>query len=164
MVLIEEKFNDDLNQTTNSISNNIPINNGNIFDTYFWTQNSTDISVTIPLQNIIQSSKDIEVIFHLTSITVRNKQLQTIILEGLLCSKINVDNCTWYFDKTITGERTLVIELEKLKKLEWWIKFLISEPELDSTKFITPDEDISMFDSETRMSIDKLIHENKFKF
>jgi len=37
-----------------------PVNNGNVFDNYYWTQNNKDVSVHIPLQKHIKC-KDISI-------------------------------------------------------------------------------------------------------
>ena len=48
-----------------------PINNGNEFETYKWTQNHKDVSIFIYLKDKLKP-RDIQVNFYPTSISVKN--------------------------------------------------------------------------------------------
>lgn len=132
-----------------------PINNGSILDKYSWTQTAYDLTVMVPL-NFVQI-KDI-------CIEITNRQIlifvkgENVLPYSELTFDIKVDRSYWYKD-----ENTLIIELEKYKKHEWWKSVFVGEKEIDASKVVPPTESIGDLDSETISTIDKMIYDQKKK-
>ena len=132
-----------------------PINNGSILDKYSWTQTAYDLTVMVPL-NFAQI-KDI-------CIEITNRQIlifvkgENVLPYSELTFDIKVDRSYWYKD-----ENTLIIELEKYKKHEWWKSVFVGEKEIDTSKVVPPTESIGDLDSETISTIDKMIYDQKKK-
>jgi hypothetical protein len=132
-----------------------PINNGSILDKYSWTQTAYDLTVMVPL-NFVQI-KDI-------CIEITNRQIlifvkgENVLPYSELTFDIKVDRSYWYKD-----ENTLIIELEKYKKHEWWKSVFVGEKEIDTSKVVPPTESIGDLDSETISTIDKMIYDQKKK-
>ena len=132
-----------------------PINNGSILDKYSWTQTAYDLTVMVPL-NFVQT-KDI-------CIELTNRQIlifvkgENVLPYSELTFDIKVDRSYWYKD-----ENTLIIELEKYKKHEWWKSVFVGEKEIDTSKVVPPTESIGDLDSETISTIDKMIYDQKKK-
>lgn len=135
-----------------------PINNGNEFNTYKWTQNHKDVSIVIYLEKGLKP-RDIQVNFFPNSISVFNKKNNSLLLSGDLYSIIKAENSLWYFDE----DNNLVLELDKKKFDEWWKFALKGEPEINLQKIVTPNGSLEDLDQETRMTIDKMLFEEKMK-
>jgi len=134
-----------------------PINNGLVLENYKWTQNHKDISIFIKLPKNIRG-KDVDVKFNHDRLYVNIRGQDKPIINGQLFSLVKSENCTWLIDD---GE--LIIELDKKKFDEWWKCVIIGEPIIDLAKIITEQGSVSDLDQETRMTIDKMLYEQKIK-
>lgn len=132
-----------------------PINNGGITDNYIWTQTAYDLTLIIPLkENISKRDLSIEIKTNKLKVKIKDK----IIIDGNLYLDILNDSTMWY----ISNDK-IEIELDKLKKHEWWKCVIIGDPEIDNTKVSPNPEHISDLDSETRATIDKMLYDEKIK-
>ena len=132
-----------------------PINNGLVLENYRWTQNQKDVSITIPIESNTRT-KDIEIKFNPTTLNVKIKGKE--IINGELFSVIKSENSTWLID-----DSELVIELDKKKFDEWWDCALKGEPKIDLSKIVTEKGSLDDLDQETRMTIDKMLYDQKKK-
>jgi len=132
-----------------------PINNGGITDNYSWSQTAYDLTVTIqvPAQTI---KKDISVQIKTNKLFVKIKE--SVIVDGQLFLDILNDSSMWYI-----SNNKIEIELDKLKKHEWWKCVIIGHPEIDTTKVRPNSEQITDLDSETRATIDKMLYDQRKK-
>lgn len=140
---------------TNEEDEVLPINNGFELDTYKWTQNHKDIVITIPISDSIKS-KDIQIVFKPNALKVKVKE--STIIDGDLFSNIKVENSMWLIDDT-----ELVIEMDKKKFDEWWKCAIIGEPKINLSKIITGQGSLDDLDQSTRMTIDKMLYDQKMK-
>jgi len=133
----------------------VPINNGGITENYSWTQSAYDLCVIIPLpENTLK--KDIVIQIKTNKLLVKIKDV--IIVEGDLFADILNDSSMWYISKN-----NIEIELDKLKKHDWWKCVIIGHPEIDTTKVRPDSEHITDLDSETRATIDKMLYDQQMK-
>ena len=51
-----------------------------------------------------------------------------IIIDGELEAKVNVKKSFW----SLEDKRTFVLHLEKINKVTWWPRFLITDPEINT--------------------------------
>ena len=138
-----------------------PVNNGNVFDNYYWTQNHKDVSIHIPLQKHIRC-KDIEIRFNPKNLYVKINDHDSPIIDGDLFSLVKSENCTWFIENSCDVYQ-LIVELDKKKFDEWWKYAIKGEPEIDLSKIVTGQGSIDDLDQETRMTIDKMLHDQKIK-
>ena len=131
----------------------IPINNGLELEKYKWTQNHKDITIIIPITENI-SRKDITIKFNHNNLYVNI--LGCVIINGDLFGNVITDNCTWIMDGN-----DLIIELDKKKFDEWWKYAIEGEPEIDLSKIVTERGSHEYMDQDTRMTIEKMIQEQK---
>ena len=132
-----------------------PINNGNEFETYTWTQNHKDVQFSIKLP-LSTKTKEIDITFGIKSLKIKVRD--EIIIDGNLFSFVKVENCFWMID-----DNMLIVELDKKKFDEWWEYAIEGEPHIDLGKIITPKGSLDDLDQETRMTIDKMLYEQKIK-
>ena len=85
-----------------------------------------------------------------------------VIIDKDLYSIVKSENCTWIIDE-ISGGKELVVELDKKKFDDWWKCALIGEPEIDQSKIVTEQGSLKDLDQETRMTIDKMLYDQKKK-
>jgi len=138
-----------------------PVNNGFVLDNYRWTQNHKDVSLHIPLQKHIKC-KDIDVRFNPTRLFIKIRDQESPIIDGDLFSIVKAENCTWLIENSCDTYE-LVVELDKKKFDEWWKYAIKGEPEIDLSKIVTGQGSLDDLDQETRMTIDKMLYEQKIK-
>lgn len=132
-----------------------PINNGGITENYVWTQTAYDLTVRVSLPDKI-TKKDVFVEIKTNKLKVKIKD--DVIIDGELFLDILNDSSMWYI-----LNNKIEIELDKLKKHEWWKCIIKGHPEIDTTKVKPNSEHISDLDSETRATIDKMLYDEKMK-
>jgi hypothetical protein len=133
----------------------VPIHNGGITDNYTWTQTAYDLTVIIPLPEKT-SKKDILIQFKTNRLLVKIHDV--IIVEGNLFADILNDSSMWYI-----SNNKIEIELDKLKKHDWWKCVIQGHPEIDTTKVRPDSEHVTDLDSETRATIDKMLYDQQVK-
>ena len=125
-----------------------PIENGGVTDKYSWSQNFKDmVSIHIKVDKETKS-KDIKI--DLTNSNIRATLKGKVILEGELYNTIKISETTWYLENN-----SVVIELDKYNKGEWWKSVFKGEKEIDISKNIS-EVLVSDLDSKTAMDLDKL--------
>lgn len=115
----------------------IPIGNGGIGPSYYWTQSLTELTIYYEL-NFDQlqptlTKKDIICTLKSNSISLKIKEV--VHLEGSLHSLIRVDESVWTWNRELTTADTsvLIINLEKVVPT-WWTCVIVGHPEIDTTK------------------------------
>jgi hypothetical protein len=136
-----------------------PIENGFEMAKYKWTQNARDVSLVVSL-TLETKPKDIKINFTPNSISV--KIFGDVIVEGPLLNTIKVETSTWYIFE-FEGKKNLIVELDKKKYDEWWSCVVRGHTQIDTAKIITENASASDLDQETRMTIDKMLYDEKIK-
>ena len=138
----------------------VPVENGGSTDKYIWTQTAYDVSCIVDICKLANISsfaiKNIKV--DLTNDDLKIFHLNKLLVEGKFQHPVKVETSTWYKEET-----KIILELDKYKIQEWWSCFFLGDIEIDSSKIVPATEYVGDLDQETRMTIDKMMYEQKMK-
>lgn len=131
-----------------------PIDNGGRTDKYIWQQTAYDITLIFPLHK--NTRKDVNLILtpQKLSLSIKNN----LEYEGSFCFSVKCESSTWYIEND-----SIIIELDKFKKHEWWKSAFIGDDEIDTSKVTPATETFSDLDSSTKSTIDKMLYEQEMK-
>lgn len=131
--------------------------NGCDLTNYRWTQTLGDIELKIPSKAAFKlRSRDVIVNLKKKHICVGIKG-QPPILDDELLHEIKLEETTWLLE----DGKTFLINIEKVNKMEWWSKLVVSDPEI-STKKINPEPSkLSDLEGETRSMVEKMMYDQQ---
>lgn len=132
-----------------------PIDNGGKTDSYVWTQTAYDLAVTF---SKIEELKKKDIVVTLTPSKFLFKHKNNIVFEGDFPFSIKVESSTWFIE-----DNSVVVELDKHKKHEWWKTAFVGQEEIDTSKVTPASETYSDLDSSTKATIDKMLYEQEMK-
>ena len=132
---------------------------GGDYEQYSFTQNDTDVIVSIPLPPG-SGSKNVAVTLATGALSagLRGK---VPVLAGTLFKPIKAAESTW----SIEEKKTLVITLAKsnLQYEEWWPHVVLGETQIDLKTLKPPSKHIREFDGATQATVAKMMFDQEQK-
>lgn len=133
--------------------------NGANMEHYDWAQTLQDLEIRVRLKvNFSVRPRDVTVNITKKHLTCAVKGHPPII-DGDFPHEVKVEESTWVIED---GKR-LLINLEKVNKMQWWSHVVTSDPEI-STKKVNPEPSkLSDLDGETRGLVEKMMYDQRQK-
>eukprot|EP01087_Luapelamoeba_hula_P020973 TRINITY_DN7248_c1_g1_i4.p1 TRINITY_DN7248_c1_g1~~TRINITY_DN7248_c1_g1_i4.p1 ORF type:complete len:173 (+),score=32.73 TRINITY_DN7248_c1_g1_i4:39-557(+) len=125
---------------------------------YSWTQSLSEVTISISVPPATRG-KDLVCKITPTRLTVTPKALpDKPYLEGVLYQKVKPEESFWQVEGG-----TIMLELQKVNKMEWWKSVIVGHPEIDTTKIEPENSKLSDLDDETRQIVEKMMFDQRQK-
>jgi hypothetical protein len=135
-------------------------NGGTVPGRYTWTQTLEEVSVNVPVPDNTRG-KDLNVVIarnHL-KVGLKAQPKNTWIVNSDLTKTIICDDSFW----TVEDGNRLVINLQKLNRMEWWDGVCQDDPKIDVKKIQPENSNLSDLDGETRTTVEKMMYDQRQK-
>ncbi|CAN7014784.1 unnamed protein product, partial [Brassica rapa subsp. trilocularis] len=131
--------------------------NGLDFETYSWTQNLQEVTVTIPVPSGTKPrSVTCEIKKNRLKVGIKG---QEPIIDGEFFNAVKPDDCFW----NIEDQKLISVLLTKQDQMEWWKCCVKGEPEIDTQKVEPESSKLSDLDPETRSTVEKMMFDQRQK-